>query len=111
MRGKGKGKGGGEGEGEGGGGGEGEGKGKGEGGRGSPLSDHNKIKESYDFCLLLICLSLDFSAPELPPKGHLLATCKFSAIIPEDVLLARAITKYSDEKIRKNLGGNIVPIG
>ena len=27
-----------------------------------------------------------------PPKGHLLATCKISAIIPEDVLLARAIT-------------------
>ena len=26
------------------------------------------------------------------PKGHLLATCEIFAIIPEDVLLARAIT-------------------
>jgi hypothetical protein len=35
---------------------------------------------------------MDFSYLELPPKGHLLATCKLYAIIPVDVLLARAIT-------------------
>ncbi len=32
--------------------------------------------------------SLNFSAPELPPKVHLLATCKLSAIIPVDALMA-----------------------
>ena len=32
----------------------------------------------------------------LAPKGHLLATCKLSAIIPVDVLLARAIMTPAD---------------